>query len=191
MPDATGGHECSPSEGRTGFPGFSTRGDLGHATLRHARHPGQSIPECPDDRHTAAMGKHRLPARSNVPRMARWAPTCGPELAAVTISRRTGPNAKPAAALISTIAAQPAFRRFRVHLAYRVDFRPACDWQRGVDLSDYPDISLVDGVNLNVDIEPVDPREPWVWRQSVLPGRCMGQDKCNPTGSHRPALADV
>jgi len=48
-------------------------------------------------------------------------------------------------------------------------------------LQDYPDISLVDGANLNVDILPVDP-EGAVGLEAMCPdGPLQGQYKCNPT----------
>ncbi len=46
---------------------------------------------------------------------------------------------------------------------------------------DYPDISLVDGVNLNVDIEPVDPEGAMGLEAMCPDGPLQGQYKCNPT----------
>ena len=48
-------------------------------------------------------------------------------------------------------------------------------------LQDYPDISLVDGANLNVDILPVDPEGATGLEAMCPAGPLQGQYKCNPT----------
>ena len=48
-------------------------------------------------------------------------------------------------------------------------------------LQDYPDISLVDGANLNVDILPVDPEGAMGLEAMCPAGPLQGQYKCNPT----------
>jgi len=48
-------------------------------------------------------------------------------------------------------------------------------------LQDYPDISLVDGANLNLDIEPVDPEGAMGLEAMCPDGPLQGQYKCNPT----------